>query len=62
MIPLAKFILKELSLFYGEMQPEDLIRSLGTPIIDLDRHLVSDLDPSLDGEYIIKVDFRGLFN
>lgn len=61
-IPLAEFILKELSPLYGEMRPEDLIRSLGTPMIDLDSCLVSYLDSSLDGEHIIEVEFGGLFD
>lgn len=61
-IPLAEFILKKLSPLYGEMRPEDLISSLGTPMIDLDRHIVSYLDPSLDHEHIIEVEFGGLFD
>ena len=62
LIPLAEFILKETSLLYGKMKPEDLMRSLGTPMIDLDRHIISYLEPSLDHEHIIEVEFGGLFD
>lgn len=62
LMPLAEFILKETSLLYGKMKPEDLMRSLGTPMIDLDRHIVSYLEPSLDHEHIIEVEFGGLFD
>ena len=33
LMPLAEFILKETSLLYGKMKPEDLMRSLGIPMI-----------------------------
>lgn len=62
LIPLAEFIHKEISPLYGEMEPEVLMNSLGTPMIDLDRYLVSNLEPLLDHEHIIEVEFGGLFD
>ena len=34
---------------------------LGTPTIDLDRNLVSYLEPTLDEEHVIEVEFGGIF-
>ena len=59
---LGEFISKEISPIYGEMCLENLIRALGTPVIDLDRNLISYLKTSLDHEHIIEVEFSGLFD
>ena len=62
LIPLAEFILEEIFPICERMELKDLINALGTPMIDLDRNLISYLEPSLDGGHIIEVVFGGLLD
>lgn len=59
---LSEYIYEEISPIYGEMPLGDLMCALGTPMIDMDRGIISYLATSLDSEHIIEVEFGGILD
>ena len=60
---IAEFMLEEgISDFFGELTPEQIIKSLGTPTIDLERYLVTYLEHTFDDEHIIEFEYDGLLD
>lgn len=47
---------------FGDISEDDLAEALGTPLIDLDREVVTYLEQTLDDIHIIDVEYGGLLN
>lgn len=47
---------------FGDISEEDLAEALGTPLIDLDREVVTYLEQTLDDIHIIDVEYGGFLN
>ena len=54
-------MMDELAEFYGEMSAEEVIESLGKPLIDLDNQIITYTEHTLDDVHIIDVEFDGMF-
>lgn len=59
---LAEFILADLGDIFGDITAQDVIDSLGTPQIDLDRETITYLDQALDDTHIIEVEYEGILD
>lgn len=60
---IAEFMIEEgISDCYGELTPEKIISSLGKPVIDLDRCLITYLEHTLDDIHIFDVEYDGLLD
>ncbi len=60
---IAEFMLEEgIEEVYGELDAEQIIDSLGAPLVDLDRELVVYLEHTLDEEHIIEFEFSGILD
>lgn len=60
---IAQFMLDEgISDFFGELTPDKIIESLGTPTIDLERFLVTYLEHTLDEVHIIEFEYDGILD
>ena len=53
-------MMDELAAFYGEMSAEEVIESLGKPLIDLDNRIITYTEHTLDDVHIIDVEFEGI--
>lgn len=56
---IANYMLKDIKQCYGEISCEDLIASLGTPLIDLTRNTLTYLEHKLDSVHILEIEFGG---
>ena len=59
---LIAFMLPELQEVYGELTADEVIDALGTPLVDLDREVISYLAHTLDDIHIIDVEYGGMFD
>lgn len=59
---IVSFILDEVCSMFGDISKEDLADALGTPLIDLDREVVTYLEQTLDDIHIIDVEYEGLLD
>lgn len=59
---IVAFILDEVCSMFGEVSEEKLTNALGTPMIDLDREVISYLEQSLDDIHIIDVEYGGVLD
>lgn len=59
---IVAFMLEDISDFFGATTEEQLINSLGTPQIDLDREVVTYLEHTLDDAHIIEIEYGGQFD
>ncbi len=58
---IAKFMINEgIDEYFGNISESDIIRSLGFPIISLDRNTITYPDNSFDDMLIIEFHFRGI--
>ena len=57
---LAEFILADVEDIFGDITVEEVMDSLGTPEIDLDRETVTYLEQKLDDMHIIEVEYEGI--
>lgn len=60
---IAQFMIDEgITDFYGELTPQEIIDSLGTPIIDLERYVVAYCEHTLDDEHVIEFEYDGILD
>ena len=59
---LIDFMLPELQDVFGELSAEEVADSLGTPLVDLDREVISYLEQTLDDMHIIDIEYGGMFD
>lgn len=60
---IAQFMIDEgITDFYGELTPQEIIDSLGTPIIDLERCVVAYCEHTLDDEHVIEFEYDGILD
>ncbi|MCH5193608.1 MAG: hypothetical protein J1F11_06575 [Oscillospiraceae bacterium] len=60
---IAEFMIDEgISDCFGELSPEKIISSLGKPVIDLERSLITYLEHTLDDIHIIELEYDGLLD
>lgn len=59
---IISFIIDEVCSMFGDVTKDELTDALGTPLIDLDREVISYLEQSLDDVHIIDVEFSGLLD
>lgn len=59
---LVDFMLEDICDFFGEVERDALPGLLGTPLIDMDREVVTYLGHTLDDVHLIDVEFGGLFD
>ena len=57
---IVSFILSDVRDMFGDITEDELADALGTPLIDLDREVVTYLEQTLDDCHIIDVEYGGL--
>lgn len=58
---IVAFIMPDVKAMFGDISKEDLMQSLGKPLIDLDMGTLTYLEHTLDELHIIEIEFDGDF-
>ncbi len=59
---IVAFIFDEVCSMFGKVSEEELTNALGTPMIDLDRGVITYLEHSLDDIHIIDIEYGGVLD
>ena len=59
---LIEYIIDDINDMFGKISKEELMNSLGTPLIDLDTETITYLEQTLDDIHIIEVEFSGILD
>lgn len=59
---LVEYIAEEICDTFGYMSNDEIAEGLGTPVVDLDKEMVTYLEQTLDEYHIIDVEFGGMFD